>query len=223
MTLNALAHEKLIGALAGDLKPVRPLRGFARRAGAWIGLVGGLAAFLALFVGLPGMDGGRIMAAPDIWLAMTGTMLTAVLGAIAAFQLALPDRQPWWALLPLPGLGLWLGASGWGCLRGVVEMGAYQQLLGEAKVCLMIILAVSVPLSVALILMLRRGFSLRPNLTALTAGTAAAGAAVTLLNFLHPHDPTVIGVTVHGIGIAIVVLANRIMGEKTFKLSQQLT
>lgn len=212
---DAITHEKLIGALAADLKPVRPLRRVAPQAAVWLGVVVVMAGLLAQFADLPDLA-ARLTVAPDMWLAVTGAALTAMLGAIAAFQLALPDRKPWWALLPLPGLALWLGASGLGCLRTVVEMGMYEEIFAEARACLVIILALSVPLSIALIVMLRRGFSLRPNLTALTAGIAAAGAAVALLNFIHPHDPSVIGIAVHGVGVAIVAIANRIMGGRIF-------
>ena len=59
----------------------------------------------------------RLMAAPDMWLAAMGSVLTAVLAAAAAFQLGLPDRKAAWALLPLPAVLLWIGASGMGCLR----------------------------------------------------------------------------------------------------------
>lgn len=210
---DAITHEKLIGALAADLKPVRPVRGVAPRAAVWLGLVVLMAGLLAQFADLPDMA-ARLSAAPDMWLAATGATLTAMLGAIAAFQLTLPDRKPWWALLPLPGLALWLGASGLGCLRTVIEMGMYEEIIDESKACLVFILAVSVPLSAALIILLRRGFSLRPNLSALTAGIAAAGAAVALLNFIHPHDPSVIGIAVHSVGVAIVAIANRIRGGK---------
>ncbi len=212
---DAITHEKLIGALAADLKPVRPLRRVAPQAAVWLGVVVVMAGLLAQFADLPDLA-ARLTVAPDMWLAVTGAALTAMLGAIAAFQLALPDRKPWWALLPLPGLALWLGASGLGCLRTVVEMGMYEEIFAEARACLVIILALSVPLSIALIVMLRRGFSLRPNLTALTAGIAAAGAAVALLNFIHPHDPSVIGIAVHGVGVAIVAAVNRIMGGRVF-------
>jgi hypothetical protein len=54
--------------------------------------------------------------------------------------------------------------------------------------CLIFILGLSLPLSLLLIVMLRRGFSLRPNLTAIIGGLACASAAATLLNFIHPYD-----------------------------------
>ncbi len=211
----AISHEKLIGALSAGLKPVKPVRGFVLQSVVWIGVVGVMAGILSLFADLPDVA-ARLAAAPDMWLAMTGAAAAAILGAIAAFQLALPDRKPWWALLPLPGLALWLSASGLGCLRVVVEMGAYDEIFAETRACLVIILALSIPLSMALIVMLRRGFSLRPNLAGLVAGVAAAGASVTLLALVHPHDPSVIGLAVHSVGVVIVAVANRIAGGRIF-------
>jgi hypothetical protein len=212
---DANTHEKLIGVLSTGLKPVKPVHGFVLQSVIWIGVDGVMAGILSLFADLPDVA-ARLMAAPDMWLAMTGAVLAAIFGAIAAFQLSLPDRKPWWALLPLPGLALWFSASGLGCLRVVVEMGMYEEIFAEARACLVIILAFSIPLSVALIVMLRRGFSLRPNLTGLVAGITVAGAAVALLSFVHPHDPSVIGIAVHGVGIAMVAIANRITGGRIF-------
>ena len=52
----------------------------------------------------------------------------------------------------------------------------------------MFIVFVSVPLAVALVLMLRRACPLRPGLTATLGGLASAAAAATLLNLFHPFD-----------------------------------
>jgi len=212
---EAISHESLIGALAAGLKPVKPLRSFALQAAVWLGAVAVMAGGLALFADLPAVA-ARLLAAPDMWLAATGSALTAALGAIAAFQLSLPDRKPWWALLPLPGLVLWLSASGLGCLRSVAEMGVYEEIFAESRACLVFILAMSIPLSAALIVLLRRGYSLHPNLMGLMAGIAAAGASVMLLNFVHPHDPSVIGIAVHGTGIALVAAFNRLTGGRGY-------
>lgn len=212
---EAISHEKLIGALSAGLIPVAPLRGVVPRVARWLAVVIAGAGALALVSDLPQVA-ARLTAAPDMWLAMAGAGFTAVLGAIAAFQLALPDRKAWWALLPLPGLALWLAASGLGCLRVVIGMGMYEEILAETRACLVIILAVSIPLSIALVLMLRQGFSLRPNLTGLVAGFAVAGASVALLNLVHPHDPSVIGVAVHSVGVVMVAAANRMAGGRIF-------
>src|SRR5258708_12916271 len=67
--------------------------------------------------------GPRVAAAPDLWLAVTGSALTTILAALAAFQLSLPDARRAWALLPLPTTLLWIVASGFGCLRAWVAPG----------------------------------------------------------------------------------------------------
>lgn len=212
---GAFSHDRLIGRLAADLQPVDPLRRFGWQAAAWLGVVAAGGGLLAFIADLPAAK-EHLMAAPDVWLAAIGSALTAILGAIAAFQLSLPDRKPLWALLPLPGLAVWLGASGLGCLRAVVDMGITEEILAETRHCLAVILLLSLPLSVALIAMLRRGYSIRPNLTGQVAGVAVAGASVTLLNLVLPHDPSIIGIAMHGLGIALVSYANNLTGGSIF-------
>jgi hypothetical protein len=63
-----------------------------------------------------------------------------------------------------------------------------------------------------MILMLRRAYTLRPNLTAIVGGLAVASAAATLLNFVHPFNVTISDLAVHALAITIVVSANRLLG-----------
>lgn len=198
-------YEKLIARLTTDLRPVRRLRPPPQRALSWLGLVIALGVALASVADLHAMM-HRLMAAADMWLAVLGSILTCVLAVLAAFQLSLPDRSTAWALLPVPGVLLWLGASGAGCLRGWVIPGSHAP--GEGN-CLVFIVAVSVPLSAALLLMLRRAAPLRPDATAAMGGLAAAAAAATLLNFFHPYDASWTDIGVHAIAVLLVVLANR--------------
>jgi len=86
--------------------------------------------------------------------------------------------------------------------------------LGEAETCLAFILGISVPLSALLIVMLRQGCPLRPNLTLVIGGLACASAAATLLNFIHPYDATATDLTVHAFAVATVILANAIFGGR---------
>src|SRR5260370_15474893 len=120
--------------------------------------------------------GHRLAAAPDLWLAVTGSALTAILAAFAAFQLSLPDARRAWALLPLPATLLWIVASGFGCLRAWFVPRTPAADLSQARDCLIFIIGLSVPLSALLIIMLRRGCPLQPGLTAATAGLAPAAA-----------------------------------------------
>src|ERR1700740_635464 len=93
------SHDRLIAGLTADLKPVRRLPAPSLRALLWLPGVVGVALPPASFADLHGMA-VRLTAAPDMWLAVTGSTLTAVLAAIAAFELSLPDASRGWALLP---------------------------------------------------------------------------------------------------------------------------
>jgi hypothetical protein len=201
------ANERLIGDLASALKPVQRLRPPNVRAVRWLVVVVATAAILAVFADLPAVW-HRLGGAPDMWLSVTGSTLTTILAAIAAFQLSLPDARLRWALLPLPAALLWIVASGIGCLRTWFVPGTHVADLGEARDCLIFIVGLAVPLSVVLFLMLRRGYSLRPELTALAAGLASAAASATLLNFFHPFDAAATDLTVHLLAVAMVIGAN---------------
>jgi hypothetical protein len=61
-----------------------------------------------------------MMATPDMGLAFASGLGTAILAAAAAFLTSVPGRSPWWSVLPLPPLALWVGASGAGCLRNTI-------------------------------------------------------------------------------------------------------
>ncbi|MBV9749038.1 MAG: DUF1109 family protein [Acetobacteraceae bacterium] len=213
---DAGSHDALIRALAADLRPVRRLAPPSLRALGWLAVVGALAAALASFADLGAMA-RRLAAVPDMWLAVTGSTLTAILAAFAAFETAMPDRRAAWALLPLPALFLWIAASGLGCLREWIVPGTHEATMHETRTCLVFILGVSVPLSVLLVAMLRRAYPLRPNLTATMGGLAAAAAAATLLNFFHPYDAAATDLVVHTIAVAIVILANRALSGRTLR------
>lgn len=208
-------HDPLIRDLAADLKPVRRLWRPALRALGWLSVVAAIALGLAVFADVHALW-ERIVAAPDMWLAMFGSAATAILAAIAAFELSLPDAPRAWAWLPLPGALLWVAASGFGCLRVWFLPDTHVAVLGEARDCLIFIVSLSVPLSALLYLMLRRACPLQPGLTAAVGGLAVAAAAATLLNFFHPYDVAATDLTVHAIAVALVVVANRALGSRIF-------
>jgi hypothetical protein len=205
------SNERLVQALSADLTPVRRLAPPGLRILLWLAIIGAVALALAIVSDVGAMI-HRLMAGPDMWLAVLGSVLTAVLAAAAAFQLSLPDRRAAWAFLPLPAVLLWIGASGMGCLRPWSVADAYPMPASGTEHCLMFILGLSLPLSLLLIVMLRRGFSLRPNLTAIIGGLACASAAATLLNFIHPYDAAAMDLAVHALAVTIVIVANIIFG-----------
>jgi hypothetical protein len=211
-------NDRLVQALGADLRPVRRLAPPSLRVLTWLTTLGAVGLALAMVSDVAALM-HRLMAAPDMWLAAMGSMLTTVFAAMAAFELSLPDRKAAWALLPLPALLLWIGASGMGCLRTWSIAEADPMPLDPPAHCLIYILGMSLPLSLILILMLRRGFSLRPNLTAIIGGLACASAAATLLNLIHPYDATATDLAVHAFAIIIVIIANTIFGRRVLMSS----
>lgn len=210
--------DRLIGALAADLRPVRPLLPPALRALAWLLFVAAVAAGLAAFANVSA-TGHRLSAVPDMWLAALGSIATTAAAAFAAFELSLPDRSRLWALLPLPAVVVWIGASGLGCMRGFLLPGTHVAATGETMHCLLFIIGLSLPLSVILMVMLRRGYSLAPPLTAAMAGLASAAAAATLLNLFHPFDAAAADLLVHAIAVLVVVIAARAFGTRMLQNS----
>ena len=224
------AVDAFIDGLADDLRPVRRLWSPWARASAWLAVVGAAAGVLASFSDLSDLA-HRLTSVPDMWVAVLGSVLTTVLGAVATFQLSLPDASSRWALLPLPGLAVWIAGTGFGCARTWVIPGLHPASLEEARTCFMFITALSVPLSILTVAMVRRAFPLRPNLVAATGGFAGGGgggpagggvapprpggpAAATRLNFFHPYDVGVTDVAVHVVAIGLVILANRAVGGR---------
>ncbi len=211
--------NRLISALSADLRPVRPLPSPAFRTLIWLLLVAAAAAALAMFANAAAMW-HRLTAAPDMWLAVLGSIATMTTAAFAAFELSLPDRSRAWAFLPLPAAVLWGGASGLGCLRADVLPGSHVATIKESQDCLVFIVGLSVPLSAALFVMLRRAYSLAPPLTAAMAGFASAAAAATLLNFFHPFDAATTDLAVHAVAVVIVIAAARLVGGRALQNSR---
>ena len=205
--------DDIVASLSADLRPVRRLPAPSLRAALWVGVVAAMAASLAVCCDIGAMI-DHLQAAPDMWLAVLGSTSTAVLGAVAAFQLSVPGRGAWWGFLPLPTLLLWLGASGMGCLRTWIVPGAEDSALVETRHCLTSILLLSAPLMALMVVMLRRACPLRPNLTALVSGVAIAAASATLLNFFHPYDASAADLAVHLVAVLLVIALNQVLSRR---------
>ena len=205
------SNERLIQALATDLKPVCRSTSPLLRALAWLALVAAIAVALPAIHDLePALR--RFSTSTDLCATAIGSMLTAALACLAAFQLSLPDRNPSWALLPVPAAVLWVGSSATDCLK-LWALPAAGSVLPDGT-CPFFILGVSTPLSILLLLMLRSGYSLRPNLTSMACGLACSAAAATLLNLIHAHDETTFDLAIHAFAVCVVILVNRIFGSR---------
>lgn len=207
-------HQELIEALGAGLTPTKRLPPPWLRSLAWLAVVAAIAAGLLTHFGSAPML-GRFAAVPERAWGFAGAALTTVGAAWAALALGVPGRSRAWACLPLPGALLWIGASGFGCLREwFAPAAAITSTAVPAAHCLVFIILVSIPLSALMAWLLRRACPLRPVLTAILMGLASAAAAAVLLAIFHPYDAAATDLLVHGLAVVIVVAANAALGNR---------
>jgi hypothetical protein len=197
--------ERVIESLASQLQPVRPLRAPLLRALLWLAVVAAAGAVLVMREGGLGVFLQRT-AVPRVALECLGTALTAISAVIAAFELSVPGRSPRWALLPLPPLLLWLGASGLGCLSNGLGLHRAGGLVGESSGCFVFIAGASLPLAAGLFWMLRRARPIAPLPVAALGTLGVAATAAFVLQFFHPFDVTLIDLGLHLTAVALVML-----------------
>jgi len=195
--------DDLIHQLATDLPPVGRVMAPWRAALAWIG-------FSLLVIGTAVAWSGfrhdiavRLML-PEEQLNLAAAFATGCAAALAAFQLALPDRSPRWALLPLPFAAMWVSGLGWGCLRDLATYGTLA--LGTSFGCMRFILGFGIPMTAAMLWMARHAAPIRPAPVAALGGLAAAAIASVGLSLVHHLDAAVMVLIWHGGSIALVCL-----------------
>lgn len=204
---------ELIEALVSDARPVRRLLPPLRRAGLWLIAPVSVFALLALGQGLR-TDFAQQLQNPAFVLGTLASLVTGMLAAVAAFMLNLPDRSRHWGWLPVPTLVLWVAAVGQGCLTHWVDIGPGGMQLGESARCLTTVLITSLPLSLVLFVMLRRGSLLRADSVTLTASLAVAAMSATAISFFHSIDASVM-ILITNLGTAgIIVLMGRLYGQR---------
>jgi hypothetical protein len=180
----------LIDALATNLAPVRRLRPPVTRAACWLLLAALILVLLAVSQGIR-PDLAQRLQEPTFILGISGALLTGILAAIAAFMLSLPDRSRFYLLLPAPALVLWLSTIGYQCLANWVSLEPTGIRLGETARCFATLVLTSLPLSLAMLLMLRYAAPLRPTAVTLTGSLAVAAITATALSLFHDLDATV--------------------------------
>jgi hypothetical protein len=208
------SDEELIRELTESLEPRRPLASPFVRALCWLSVV--LILCMVAFSVWGKRTAGLAAAAPDPFIAAAigAAMLTAILAAIAAFELSLPDRGKRWLLLPLASLLLWAAVSGAGCLATMGSGGLWGHTLSETLECLGFITGVSVPLSALAIVMLRSARPERWLSVITTAAVASGAAAAAILALVHPHNSTPLDLFIHAIAIVTVVALNAVIGGR---------
>ena len=193
----------LIDTLVQDATPVRRLRPPLVRAGLWLAFAAIVLGLIAIAHGLR-PDFSDCMRQPLFVVGLLGALATGISAAVASFQLSLPDSSRLWIILPLPALALWVVTIGYGCLTDWVSIGPDSVRLGEAIRCFATLLMTSVPLSIAMLAMLRYTALLRPLEVSVLGGLAVAAVTAFALSLLHDLDATVM-ILIWNLGAAALI------------------
>jgi len=206
---------QLIDALVARATPVRPLRAPFTRAALWLGLAGIVLALLAVVHGVR-TDLVEHLRQPVFLVSLAAALATGILAAVTTFVISLPDRSQWWILVPAPALAIWLSTVGYGCLTDWVSMGPEGIRLGETALCFATLLLTSVPLSLAMLVMLRYAVVLRTRLVTLTGALAVAAMTSFALSLDHDLDATVM-ILVWTLGTtALIAGTGGLLGRRMF-------
>jgi hypothetical protein len=208
--------DSLIDQLARRAKPVRPLASPLLRTLAWAVAATALVAMVAASMGMhPGLS-TQMAQTPKLveWIA---SILTALMAAYAVFQISVPGRSPSWAWLPALPLAVWLASIGWGCLADFKALGwaafAWQSHSGE---CARAITAISLPLGITLLVMVRHAGVVKPAPTAMLAALGAAAMASAGVSLVHQGETSLMSLLWHVGVVALLSLASLALGKRLF-------
>ena len=116
-------------------------------------------------------------------------------------------------LLPLAPLALWLASVGHGCVQDWLRSGAAGLTIRPDWDCLPMAIALGIVPAAVLVMMLRRGASLRPRLTLALAALAVASVANFGLQFAHTQDASIMVLAWHLGAVAVLSALGGGFGE----------
>jgi hypothetical protein len=211
------ATRELIDTLVECATPVRRLRPPLLRAMLWLAFASLVIALIVMGHGLR-PDLTLHLRQPAFAITTAAALATGILSAIAAFVVSIPDRSRWWLLLPMPALAAWLSTIGYGCLTDWVGLGPEGIHFGEEVRCFSILVLTSVPLTIALTVMLRYAAMLRAGAVATTGGLAVAAITASALPLFHNHDATAM-ILIWNVGTALLITGiTSLFGRRIFSL-----
>ena len=207
-----IATEDLISRLADNAAPVHRLAAPGLRAlqfaGVGLLLFAVLCAWEGLRADLP-VQFGQI----TFCLSLAGALLTGGLATLSAAVLSVPGRARAWLLLPLPGLALWLASVGRGCLGDWIVLRADQVHRAEVIECMLSLLLTALPLTAAILLLLRHAAPILLWPATIAGGLATAGFVSAAMTLIHPHDASVM-VLLWNFGVlGLVLLGHLALGR----------
>jgi hypothetical protein len=205
--------EKLIGSLSEAATPVRPLRHPLLRAALWLVFAMSVIVGLAYIKGIH-HDLGLRFSRREFELEWIASVLTGFGATLAAFYVSMPDRSPWWSILPVPGLAMWLFATGYGCYADWIRLGPNGFILGTSFECLGFIALSTIPLSAVLLYLLRYAAPVRPVLTTILATFSVAALGGAGQSLTHHFDTTLMILAWHAGTTALLLGLARLLGPR---------
>ena len=195
----------LIDSLVANAAAVRRLAPPVARAAGWLLFAALMLALLAVSHDVR-PDLALRMRQPEFVIGITASLATAVLAAIASFIVSIPDRSRSWLLLPVPAVLVWVSTIGYGCLISWVSLQPGGLPLGDEAGCFALLVLTGVPLSLAMLIMLRHAAPLAPTRVGIAGGLAVAAVTATALSIFHNHDASAI-ILIWNLGTAVLLVA----------------
>lgn len=195
----------LIESLVAKAAPVRRLRPPVARAAGWLLFAALMLALLAVSHDVR-PDLALRLRQPEFVIGIAASLATGVLAAIASFIVSIPDRSRSWLLLPLPAILVWVSTIGYGCLTNWVSLQPGGLPLGGEAGCFALLVLTGVPLSLAMLIMLRHAALLAPTRVGIAGGLAVAAVTATALSIFHNHDASAI-ILIWNLGTAALLVA----------------
>lgn len=203
--------EDLISQLSLGLKPVRRVPSPLAMLGLWCLFCVGVIGAALLISGLRADFAAWLLDGFDLYHLMSAA-LVALTAGYAAFQMALPDRDQRWALLPVPAVVGWLVTMGWGCLADLARLGPEAMNLTMSVPCLGFIIGLGVPMTAAIVFLTRHAAPLRPIPVAALGGLSAAAFASLGLTLMHELNAAVMVLVWHGLAVLVVTCVGALAG-----------
>jgi len=206
----------LIDQLAGRASAVRTLPSPMKRTVVWITVATALIATMVVSLGLRANLGSALLQ-PGQAMEWMGSVLTGIFAAYATFQVSVPGRSASWAWLPVLPAALWLGGIGVGCLHDFTVQGsAAFAIETHSSECARAIIAMSLPLILVMVIMVRHAGVVRPAPTAMLAALSAAALCSAGVSLLHAGESSLMVLVWHLGSVVALSMASVSLGGKLF-------